>query len=96
MGENIGGPIPARRKGGEVKTMLLMAACCAAGAVAAALFVPDAASQPRVTVTRQLQTIGAAATNQTHGAWFVDLQSSTVIFCERVAAGLNCQSSPIP
>jgi hypothetical protein len=76
--------------------MILVATSCAAGALAAALFVQNAASQPRVTLTRQLQMIGAAATNQTHGAWFVDLQANTVIFCERVAAGMNCQSTPLP
>jgi hypothetical protein len=76
--------------------MIFVATSCAAGAIAAALFVQNAASQPRVTVTRQLQVIGAGATNTTHAAWFVDLQASTIIFCERAAAGMQCQSTPLP
>ena len=80
-----------------MKRMLLLAA---AGAVVttslAVLVVQNAASQPRITTTRQLQTIGAAATSQTHGAWFVDLQAGNVIFCERAATGLQCQAAVIP
>jgi hypothetical protein len=79
-----------------VKRMILAATSCTVGAVAAALFVQNAVSQPRVSTTRQLQVIGAAATNQNHGAWLVDLQANTVIFCERVAAGTQCHSSPLP
>ena len=44
----------------------------------------------------QLQVIGAAATNQTHGAWFVDLQASNIIFCERASAGVQCHTTAIP
>ena len=69
---------------------------CALGALAAVLWVQHAASQPRISTTRQLQVIGAAANNQSHGAWFVDLQSSSVIFCERVASGMQCHAAAIP
>ena len=79
-----------------MRRTIIAAAVCAAGAIAAALLVPHAASQPRITTTRQLQMIGAAATNQTHGAWFVDLQGSHVIFCERVPAGVQCHTANIP
>jgi hypothetical protein len=76
------------------RTTFLVLSC---GLAAAAVFlVQNALSQPRTITTRQLQVIGAAATNQTHGAWFVDLQASNVIFCERAAAGIHCQSAPIP
>ena len=79
-----------------MKRTIVAGTVCAAAAVATVLLVQNAASQPRVSTTRQLQMIGAAATNQTHGAWFVDLQSSTVIFCERVAAATQCHTAPIP
>jgi len=69
---------------------------CAFGALAAVLWVQHAASQPRISTARQLQVIGAAANNQSHGAWFVDLQSSSVIFCERVPSGMQCQTTPMP
>lgn len=76
------------------RTTFLALSC---GLAAAAVFlVQNALSQPRTITTRQLQVIGAAATNQTHGAWFVDLQASNVIFCERAASGVHCQSAPIP
>ena len=79
-----------------MKRTLLLAAACAIAAAATISIVQNAASQPRVTTTRQLQPIGAAATNQTHGAWFVDLQAGNIIFCERAAAGLQCQTVAIP
>ena len=79
-----------------MKRTILTGAVCAAAAAATVLLVQNAASQPRISTTRQLQMIGAAATNQTHGAWFVDLQAGTVIFCERVAAGTQCHTAPIP
>ena len=79
-----------------MKSMVFMATSCAVAAVATALWVQSASSQPRITTTRQLQVIGAAATNTAHGAWFVDLQANTVIFCERVSTGMQCHSTSIP
>ena len=79
-----------------MKHILFAAIGCALGASAAVLSIENAASQPRISTTRQLQIIGAAATHQNHGAWFVDLQSNTVIFCERVAAGTQCHTTAIP
>ena len=79
-----------------MKRMMLLAATCGVAAATAVLVVQNASSQPRVITTRQLQVIGAAASNQTHGAWFVDLQAGNVIFCERAAAGVQCQSASIP
>jgi len=76
------------------KTTILALSCVLAAA--AVFLVQNALSQPRTITTRQLQMIGAAATSQTHGAWFVDLQASNVIFCERASAGIHCQSAPIP
>jgi hypothetical protein len=76
--------------------MLAAAVTCTVVASAVVFLVANAASQPRVSTTRQLQVIGAAATNQSHGAWFVDLQAGNVIFCERVAAGVQCQTAAIP
>ena len=55
-----------------------------------------AASQPRVTTTRQIQVIGAAGTNQTTGAWLVDLQTSTVIYCERTSSAIQCHTTSLP
>lgn len=69
---------------------------CALGALGAVLWVQHAASQPRISTTRQIQVIGAAANNQGHGAWFVDLQAGSVIFCERVASGTQCHATAIP
>jgi hypothetical protein len=79
-----------------MKPALLLVATCAVAASATVLIVENAASQPRPTTTRQLQIIGAAATNQTNGAWFVDLQASSVIFCERAAGGVQCHAAAIP
>jgi hypothetical protein len=79
-----------------MKRTLLLAVTCAVAASATVLIVQNAASQPRVMTTRQLQTIGAAATNQTHGAWFVDLQAGNVIFCERTSTGVQCHTAAIP
>lgn len=78
-----------------MKLTILAAGSCALG-VAAVLLVQTAESQPRITTTRQLQIIGAAATNQSHGAWIVDLQANMVIFCERVATGTQCHTAAIP
>lgn len=78
-----------RRMLGAVIVLVLAAS-------AVAVFTDNASSQPRVTTTRQLQVIGAAATNQSHGAWFVDLQANSVIFCERAAAGIQCHAAGIP
>ena len=79
-----------------MKSTLLFAATFAIAASATVLIVQNAASQPRVMTTRQLQVIGAAATNQSHGAWFVDLQANNVIFCERTATGLQCHTAAVP
>ena len=79
-----------------MKRTLLVALTCAVAASATAFIVQNAASQPRVTTTRQLLPIGAAATNQTNGAWFVDLQAGNVIFCERAASGVQCHAAAIP
>jgi hypothetical protein len=79
-----------------MKRMMPIATTCAAAAAVTVLLVHNAASQPRVSTTRQLQVLGAAATNQSHGAWFVDLQSGNVVFCERSATGVQCHTAPIP
>ena len=79
-----------------MKRALLLIAACAVAASATVLLTQNAASQPRVTTTRQLQPIGAAATNQSHGAWFVDLQAGNIIFCERAATGVQCHAAAIP
>ena len=79
-----------------MKRIVLAAGSCALGAAAAVLLVQTAESQPRITTTRQIQVIGAAASSQSHGAWMVDLQANTVIFCERVAASVQCHTSGIP
>jgi hypothetical protein len=79
-----------------MKRMMLIAATCGVAASTAVLVVQNASSQARVITTRQLQVIGAAASNQTHGAWFIDLQAGNVIFCERAAAGVQCQTASIP
>jgi hypothetical protein len=79
-----------------MKRTLLLAATCAVAASVTVLIVQNATSQPRITTTRQLQAIGAAATNQTHGAWFVDLQAGNIIFCERTSTAVQCQTAAIP
>jgi hypothetical protein len=79
-----------------MKRTLLLAATCAVAASATVLIIQNAASQPRITTTRQIQMIGAAATSQTHGAWFIDLQADRVIFCERTATAVQCQTAAIP
>ena len=79
-----------------MKHTLAAATFLVLAASALAVFTHNASSQPRVTMTRQLQVIGAAATNQSHGAWFVDLQANSVIFCERATAGIQCHAAAIP
>ena len=78
-----------------MKRTMLIALTCAL-TLAAVSLIQNASSQPRPMTTRQLQVIGAAATNQTHGAWFVDLQASNIIFCERASAGVQCHTTAIP
>ena len=78
-----------------MKRTLLVALTCALAAAVTTLIVDNAASQPRISTTRQLLPIGAAA-GQTHGAWFVDLQAGSIIFCERAASGVQCQTAVIP
>ena len=78
-----------------MKRTMIIALTCALAAAAVSL-IQNASSQQRPVTTRQLQVIGAAATSQTHGAWFVDLQASNVIFCERAAAGVQCHTAAIP
>jgi hypothetical protein len=79
-----------------MKRIVLVTVSSALAAAAVVLLVQPAESQPRISTTRQIQVIGAAATSQSHGAWIVDLQASTVIFCERVAAGVQCHTTAIP
>ena len=79
-----------------MKRLFAATACCAVVVLAGVLWVQHAASQPRITTTRQIQIIGAAATNQSHGAWFMDLQSNTVIFCEQGKTGVQCHTVAIP
>jgi hypothetical protein len=79
-----------------MKRNLAVILSCAAVAVGAVLLVQHAASQSPITTTRQIQVIGAAANNQSHSAWFVDLQSNSVIFCERLKGGTKCDSAAIP
>jgi hypothetical protein len=54
------------------------------------------AGQPALTLTPQIQVVGAAANNQSHGAWFVDLQSNSVVFCERAAKRVECTKTALP
>jgi hypothetical protein len=79
-----------------MKKVLVATACCAVVVLGAAVSVQHAASQPRITTTRQFQIIGAAASAQSNGAWFVDLQSNAIIFCERTKGGVDCHSAAIP
>jgi hypothetical protein len=78
-----------------MKRAIVLGACFSLGALVV-VTTQYAASQPRITMTRQIQVIGASGSNQTLGAWFVDLQANTVIFCERVASGVHCLTTPIP
>jgi hypothetical protein len=79
-----------------MKRIVLTTVGSALAAAGAVLLVQPAESQPRISTTRQIQIVGAAATNQSHGAWIVDLQANTVIFCERVTAGVQCHTTAIP
>ncbi len=74
----------------------IIAVSCALTAAASVAFVGGAASQPRITTTPQIQVVGAAANSQSHGAWFVDLQSRNVIFCERIASRMECNATSLP
>jgi hypothetical protein len=79
-----------------MKRLFVATVSCAVGALASALWIQNAVSQPRISTTRQIQVVGAAANNQSHGAWLVDLQSSSVIFCERTSSETRCHTMPIP
>lgn len=79
-----------------MKQVLLATVCCAVVVPGAVIWIQDAASQTRITTTRQLQVVGAAASAQSNGAWLVDLQSNMIIFCERAKAGIDCHTSAIP
>ena len=65
-------------------------------AVTGAVLAQQAASQPRISTTRQIQVIGVAANSQSHGAWFVDLQTNSIIFCERTQNETRCHTTSIP
>lgn len=79
-----------------MKRLSAVLAGCTVAISMVALFANHALSQSRITTTRQLQVIGAAAGSQSHGAWLVDLQSSRIIFCERGKSALQCESAAIP
>ena len=79
-----------------MKQVLVGVACSAVIVVGAVVSVQQAASQPRITTTRQLQVIGAAAGAQNNGAWLVDLQSNAIVFCERTKVGVDCHTAAIP
>jgi hypothetical protein len=79
-----------------MKQVLVASACCAVVVMGVALSVQQAASQPRITTTRQFQIVGAAASAQSNGAWLVDLQSNAVIFCERTNSGVQCHTAAVP
>lgn len=79
-----------------MKQVVVAIMCCAVVVLGAALSVQQAASQPRITTTRQFQIIGAAASAQSNGAWLVDLQANAVIFCERAKGGVQCHTAAIP
>ena len=79
-----------------MKKLLVASACCAVVVMGVALSAQQAASQPRITTTRQFQIIGAAASAQSNGAWMVDLQSNAVIFCERTNSGVQCHTAAVP
>lgn len=79
-----------------MKRVLVATAGFAVIAVTGAVLAQQAASQPRISTTRQIQVIGVAANNQSHGAWFVDLQTNSIIFCERVQNETRCHTTSIP
>lgn len=79
-----------------MKQVVVASVCGVVLTLSAVVLVQDAGSQTRITTTRQLQVIGAAAGAQSNGAWLVDLQSNVIIFCERAKAGVDCHTSPIP
>ena len=79
-----------------MKRIVAVTLCFGLAGLITILSVKFAASQPRVTTTRQIQVIGAAGSGQTIGAWLVDLQTSTIIFCERTASGPQCHTTPLP
>jgi hypothetical protein len=74
---------------------IVIGTCFSLGALAV-VTAQYAASQPRVTMTRQIQALGAAGSNQALGAWMIDLQRNAVIFCERVTSGIQCHTTAIP
>lgn len=79
-----------------MKRILITTIAGAVIVLTGAALAQQAISQPRVSTTRQLQVIGVAANNQSHGAWFVDLQANTVIFCERLKDATQCHTTGIP
>jgi hypothetical protein len=78
------------------RPIILTVASCTLTALVTVVLVERAASQPRINTTAQLQVIGAAANNESHGAWFIDLQSGSVVFCERLAKRVECSRTPLP
>lgn len=78
-----------------MKRSMVVIGACVFAVVVAVVGVERAASQSLVKMPPQIQIVGAAANNASHGAWIVDLQSRNVIFCER-AARLQCQATPLP
>lgn len=74
----------------------LVIGICTFAASAAVFVVGGAASQSPIRMTPQIQIIGAAANNQSHGAWFIDLESRSVVFCERLATRTQCQATALP
>ena len=78
-----------------MRLAIVIGVCFSLGALAV-VTTQYAASQPRVTMTRQIQALGAAGSNQTLGAWMVDLKANTIIFCERVASGIQCHTTALP
>ena len=76
--------------------IVLTVASCVLAALTTVALVDRAASQPRISTTPQIQILGAAANNQSHGAWFVDLQTGSVVFCEGVAKRVECSRTPLP
>jgi hypothetical protein len=78
------------------RAIIVTVGSCALTVLAGMAFVERAASQVRVSATPQIQVIGAAANNQSHGAWFVDLQSGSVVFCEHSAKRVECSKTALP
>jgi hypothetical protein len=78
------------------RPIIITVASCALAAVASVAFVQRAASQARISTSPQIQVVGAAANSHSHAAWFVDIQSATVVFCERLAKGIECSKTPLP